>query len=386
MSRAPRFSSRLALLAWIGMVSVGLASEPTAPPPSSAPKAKPRSYFGDGFGAGVAYSPNGRALAAGKGDGTVWLGRGDEGELGLGRSIGVADPQFSTYRMGPGPIRFSADGAILVAGNFLDGIDSRDHRRVGLDAIRAWDVASGRVVATAQLDGLGRTFAITPDGRTIRASVRKGRASEQVQSWDLATGRPLGAVGVAGPGVQQAAFSPDASLLAVARPGSPTVAIHEAATGRVLAELSDIAAKGEARPAVDVLFSPDGRTLGVVRAGNLVQLWDVGSKAVRASIAPPSDDAPTFPYQMAFSGDGRRLILLGAFPIRHRPGETAFDARAILIDAASGNREATIEGMSLARGDLALSPDGRRLAIAGIGFSGTIPVGPLSTWDLPPGR
>ena len=103
----PRASdSRIILLA-LGLLTTGLAVALVGKPPGPV-KATPRLRRDFGYGSGVAFSPDGATLAAGRNEGTVALfAVADLGGLGEPHSIGVADEQFSKFRSGPGPILFS---------------------------------------------------------------------------------------------------------------------------------------------------------------------------------------------------------------------------------------------------------------------------------------
>ncbi|WP_435018663.1 WD40 repeat domain-containing protein [Tundrisphaera sp. TA3] len=375
---------RLFLVA-LGMWAAGLAAAPAESPPGSA-QPTPRLRRGTGFGSGVAFSPDGATLAAGRQDGTVALFPfSDLGAIGEPRSIGVADEQFSKFRSGPGPIRFSPDGAILVASNFLDPIDLRDHRRVGPDALRAWDVASGRVLYTVPMGGLGRTFAITADGRTLRATVSTGRDDDVIRSWDLKTGSPMVSVPLATPGVVATEFSPDGETLAVVAAWRETIAFHEVATGRVRSSWADRRGGEAPRRFHSLAYSPDGRTLAALGDDHVVQLWDVTSGKPRASIAPPPDDSIRHHYRMAFSADCRRLALAGGYSVP-RPAGKPIAGRIILVDVATGARLVAFEGMSPSCRDLALTLDGRTLASTFVEFPGTVPEDTLSVYDVPADR
>ncbi len=389
MVAPPRNSTRTGRRAWswvcIGLVLTGPAVASAEAPPGP-PKAS-RRFHESGFACGIAFSPDGKTLAAGAMDGTVrLLSVGQEGPS-QAHSLGAADAQFSTFRSGPAPIRYSPDGTTLIAGNFGEEVESRDHRRVGPDALRAWDLKTGRVHFTAPLDGLGRTFAFTADGRTVRASVFKDNVTELVQSWDAATGKATGTVALSHRGKRMTAFAPGANLLAVGEFEAATITLDEMPSGRALATWSAPSLAGKPGSFVELAFATDGRTLAARRGDGVVELRDVPSGSVRLSVTPPADESKTFPSRgMAFTPDGRRLALSGARDIPHRPGDLAYAGRVHLVDAASGKRYATVEVGEPGCSDLGLSPDGRIMAFTDVEWGGgTVPMQTLSVWDIPPG-
>ena len=192
----------------------------------------------------VAFSPNGRTLAAGSADHKVWLWN-------------VADPAHPT-RLGPltGPasvfsVAFSPDGRTLAAGS----VD---------DKVWLWDVAD-----PAHPTPLGppltgpasavNSLAFGPDGRTLAA----GSVDGTVRLWDVADPAhptPLG---------------PPLT--------GPASAVNSLASG------------------------PDGRTLAAGSADGTVRLWDVADPAHPTPLGPPLTGPASAVNSLAFGPDGRTL-------------------------------------------------------------------------------
>ena len=186
-----------------------------------------------------------------------------------------------------------------------------------------WDVASGKLARTIPdhwLPPIARDraidvrwgidtngVAVSPDGATIAAV---GHPLHHVTLWDAATGveRPAFADSHCGE-VQSVACSADGKLIVTAGGEDGTVRVWDAVTGRHLRGL----VMGDHFPSTvrSVAISRDGKTL--VAGGQdrkdgqesgLVRLWDLTTGAIRRDVR-----ASKYVTQVALSNDGRKLAI-----------------------------------------------------------------------------
>lgn len=225
---------------------------------------------------GLAFSPDGRHLVAGGGNGSttyVW---------------DITTSQLTTLTAGPGAFFTTAIAASpngkLVAAVCLN------------DAAYLWNLATGQLTATLTSPNQGGdpyAVAFSPDS-TLLAT---GEADNQTDLWDIATGSLTKVLKDASP-IQGLAFSPDGTLLAAA--GRPTF-LWDVATGHRYATLNDPGGKAVQA----VAFSPDGKLVVAGDDNGSAYLWNVAAGTLAATLTAPGTNANNYVTSVAFSPDGQ---------------------------------------------------------------------------------
>jgi WD40 repeat protein len=323
----------------------------------------------------LAFSPDGKHLVAGRGDGPilVWDARGGRevrrlrGHLGPpsrlafgpdGRLVSAeadtafADPLVAADRRqglarGTGAIKvwdLNSDPALTRITEIEGGLSSLafspDGRRLatGGDRVGIWDVESGRSVKFLPVVGaLISQIAFSADGRRVAAA----RSSGQCQVWDIETGEerltwkvPPKAEGRSA-GV---AYSSDGKYLAIGH--SEGVSVLDAETFREFAALTGGGGGG------GVCFSPDGRRLAGGGLDAALKVWELDS----GNVVFRQDGLGSVVRGSRFSPDGRLLACVTANP------------SVKVWDTTTGQLKFTLEGHLGNAFSVAFSPDGKRIA------------------------
>lgn len=201
----------------------------------------------------AAFSPDGRTLALGTGDGKVILSDATSRKP-VEPSIQVDMRLIENH--GVSALAFSPDGRMLAAASGDPTF------------ITVLEIISRREIAHFEISNGGEGIAFSPDGKTLAAANWQGR----VYLWDLATKKETVWWAHAKP-VTAVAFSPDGKTLATASEDN-TVKLWNMETKREMITLT-----GPKDPVRSVAFSPDGNQLAALSDDKKVYVWMAASLA-----------------------------------------------------------------------------------------------------------
>ncbi|MFO0958442.1 MAG: protein kinase, partial [Isosphaeraceae bacterium] len=331
---------------------------------------------------GLAVAPDGGRIASGHADGTIRIHDAETAEV-----VGTFSPAPKGSGLGGG-----TEAVIWSpAGDRLAILTDR-HRDIvlGHAALVLVGAGDGRILRHLRGSALSAsTVAFSPDGTLLATA---GGA-------DLGTKPP-----------ERDAF--DESWMG--QDQDQTIALREAATGRVVGSLSR-----HERPVRALAWRPDGRLLASADAGGLVCLWVLPEGGPPRELIGHTDAV----RRVEFARDGSRLLTYsddgtirlwdvasgreiwntptgrqarmshgnygGATDVRLSPtgewvianlSQLSDDSNDLtLLDAATGRPSMTLQGHNGRVNVLAISPDGRRLATGGVDRT-------VRLWDLLTGQ
>ena len=289
----------------------------------------------DGFFNSVSFSGDGQTLATAHKDGVCLY------DVATGRPRHIVNPLAPLDRWSGG-ISFSPDGR-----TFITFYSPQTFGTPG-SALEVWDISTGTLRYTLEVEGGVYSVSFSPDGQTLatasRSMVARGWGSVgvwQVSLWDIATGTLRHTLEGHTDRVVSVSFSGDGQTL-VTGSWDKTVRLWDVATGTLRKTL-----EGHTNWVHTVSFSPDGLTLVSASYGwgaETVRLWDVATGTLRHTF-----EGYTFNVKsVSFSPDGLTLV-------------SASDGAVRLWDVATGTlRDVFQHGGRLS---VSLSPDGQILAI-----------------------
>ena len=346
-----RFTARRMMIGVASLAAAGLLGWVTLRPWGWPPRAVLR---GEGRILPLGFTPDGKVLATSGTQGiTPWnSATGRPGACwdhsGEGLTIkGAFSPDGHTF------VALHSDGAIAL--------------RDATDGGSIWRLPTAHRGAYAIL--------FSTDGRQVRAVLGTGGSTAgEVIDIDATAGRVLARRAFAVPGpLGGSAVSPDGRLLAKAAPGTSSVTLWDLDADREQAGLL-VPVIGPTISSVG--FSPDGSTLGVGLSDGSIELWDLATLKVRATVRGHGDGVNSVGLQ--FSPRGKVLASWGAPSQRTSLLRSLFQAvglvtrqgrergfEVVVLDLATGKRV----GLVNAAAHPCFSPDGRTLAVLDTSFA-----------------
>lgn len=244
----------------------------------------------------VAFSPDGKTVASAN-TGTSSSGMIRLWDLATGKNIAAFNgQQNSRVLSGIYCVVYSPDGKKLASGH-EDNL------------IRVWDAASGEIVNTFQAgdDDCGYAVAFSPNGETLAS----GGADGEIFLWDVTSGENqliIKAVG-SGNSVTSLAYHPDGKTLGAGCWMEGGGMLWDVATGKNIAKFkpdrvySEIAQNTEDMT-YSVAFSPNGQSFAQGCDNGLIVLWDVNSRAITSVLYGHAN----LVRSIDFSPDGNTLV------------------------------------------------------------------------------
>ncbi len=236
---------------------------------------------------GVAFSPDGKILAAGTENLTVELWNAETGAHiatleGYNPYRGYIKQVFS--------LAFSPDGKILATGTWHG-------------SIKLWDVATRTEITTFTLSAYQSrimSLAFSPDGKILAAGITdaEGSGPNIIRLWDMETKTQLPPLIGHTHGVQSVAFSPDGKTLASGAFDN-TIRLWDVATKTQIAYLP------YENSVTSLSFSPDGKTLISGAFNNKLAFWDVDKKTFKDQFEVSKQSILRY---VSFTPDGEKIV------------------------------------------------------------------------------
>jgi WD40 repeat protein len=352
----------------------------------------------------LAFSPDGKTLAGGGYHSTSYSSEivlWDVESGDLQRSLKHSDNTISTEILS---IAFSPDGKLLAAGGGvgrhekLTDISARFNTQFGMAQL--WDVKSGIL-----LSEIGRPLhrqlvtklAFSPDGTQLAA----GSLDQIVGLWDTRTCLPLGNATnygteekadaanndrpkISGAGVRALAFSPDGKTLNILSNDRSVRAWDISLPKPSSDPIRRVLPLGNARYSA-IAFAPNSRSFVSGEHGKQLRFWEVDTRLESDTVlahndavgelafAPPAPDEPQYRSSPSLLATGSNVLQWKKTGLNSASGHTTgFEVK--LWNSETHELQRTLNFPNYSLTSLAVSPGGRWVAAAG-GILGPPPPG-----------
>ena len=288
----------------------------------------------------IAFSPDGRTLASGHRDRTIYLW-----DVSTQQQIG----SLTLPSKGVTALTYSLDGHTLAVG-------------FGYGEITLWDMRTQR--QTALLDTASKfvwTLAFSPDGQLLASG---GYEDPTISLWDVQTQTLIGSfdghtrdVRILNSSVSAVAFSPDGKNLASGSSIDGTVRLWDVASRAQIALLLELETN-DLEGINSVAFSPNGTILASASDDSIIRMWDTRTLKQIGKLETKSGGVTS----IAFHPDGKTLASLNG-RIAATEIQLGGDMSIRLWEVESGKQIAVAQDHNPSVSSVALSPDGELLAV-----------------------
>jgi WD40 repeat protein len=344
----------------------------------------------------LAFSPDGKYLAAGSFDNSICLWDVEGGKLL--RTLTGLNQRVSS-------VIFSPDGKSLAGGSWVlhesgARTDAAGSSPQYTGEVKIWSVETGAVEKTLAWHTAPMwAIAYSPNGQQLAGGtgmVRKedGRYYGQVIIWDILRGEIDTTLTAHSAPVWSVAFSRDGQKLAAGCGLDPEDNSYEVILWDIATGQKEQTLRGHTGRVISVAFSPTGEILASAGADHTLRLWDVRSGALKQALIQAGDldavpsrlaggaaytdkvkqESPGFfsvvqkgwTNAVSFSKDGKYLASIGATSLR-------------IWEVATGQLYQTITPSTRGIYSVAFSPDGKAIATGNAD-------GVVNLWDVHPSR
>jgi WD40 repeat protein len=307
--------------------------------------------------AGLAFAPDGKAVAGACADGSLRLWdlpggaercclKGHDGPAlclafapdGRTLASGGADKSVRLWDVQTGKQTQFCEGHERWVRRVLFVLKGEQVASIDCEgSLRLWDSGNGQQRHSFSTTGLGYDLLPGPDTASIITV-----ASIRIETWDVRTAKITTSIDLPHHvGYFCAALAPDGKTIAVGMHGA-AVGVREYPGGKEFRRLF-----GDDPEVLAVAFAPDGKTVATGTKGNHAQLWDVATGKALGRLETHDDHV----HGVAYSPDGRTLASLCASNIH-------------LWDVATGKERHCLRGHQECVTSIAFAPDGKTLASA----------------------
>jgi WD40 repeat protein len=222
-----------------------------------------------------------------------------------------------------------------------------------------FDPGTGRLTGTLPAQaGSPVSVAFSPDGATLAVAMVEETGPDKVSLWNVASRTLIRTVSDPRGEINSVAYSPSGAAIAVA--DVPGATVFDAATGQVIAALTDPPHRrdqpgsGNFPPSFgQAAFSPSGSMLAVTDGRGDVYVWDVATRRVIKTLTAPGQGGTTSADMVAFSPSGTMLATDGG------PG-------AYVWDLATGQVSAELRDPGRGVSAMSFSPDSKTLGASDV--------------------